>query len=447
MIYGFLTDEMFKQTSLLEYGNTSLPPVCFLDDVSESYFQTRLTVTDPREVRNVPAYTGKIKVHFDSTKLESPVLFSLLSAAQINILFSLFEKIYTSGSDPATSIENDILADTEWNSIYSIDSLKLGRVYIPTGLDSEHPGPQQMVDWFEVTVRFEDIQKEETFKVWMNRARFKGDYPLSTIVKVILPCDQQYILNPSAFPNIIETLIRSNEFSFGELDSPITTEDSSGLLTYRTKYNISSTSTKMLPFGILYKGSIPSSLDIRKAIRDKLLGFGTAPEEMWESLLPDLFVIGQYFIIPIWNNTTIRPDRTMFPSILPMNKVDTVISRFFPSLDEEYISENHQLLVCAQSEIFLISIPDPLNVEGKTLLQVHSTYQHYSPQFAAHAYMTAATKEFNIRLNRCMAVLMGETVLEEFIENTIDEKKYLSFVSTGIEYHVMTKESYNSVVW
>jgi hypothetical protein len=56
--------------------------------------------------------------------------------------------------------------------------------------------------------------------------------------------------------------------------------------------------------------------------------------------------------------------------------------------------------------------------------------------------MEQKTREFSLRLNRCMGVLMGENVLDEFVENIFDDRTYLSFVSGGIEYHVLTKDSY-----
>lgn len=444
MIYGFLTDTMFKPISYLEYGNNNLPPVCFLDDTIENYFNTKLTVTDHRTVRNVPDYTGQIQVIVDVDKLPVDHIFSTLEYPELENLFSLFEKVYLSGTATTEIIEEDLVSDPVYSVFYVPGTLRLGKTYIATGLPAEHVSPDQMVDCFSLEVVFNEINT--SFKLWMNRVKFAEDYPLSTISKVVLPCDHSYLLNPSMFANIVETIIKSNEFSFSELDSNITTSDHSGLLTYKTKYNVSSSSVKLMPFGILYKGATPSSLDIRQAIREKIIGYGTAPEEVWEALFPDLFVTGQFFIVPVWDNVSVRTDRVMFPSIVNIKKIKNILAGIFPDLPANFVEDHQEVFTCAQSEIFLLSVPDPLNATQFSLLTVHPTYQFYSPQNQTHAYMEPKSKDFSIRLNRCVAVLSGEAVLEEFVENIVDERRYLSFVSYGVEYHVLYKEDYETFV-
>lgn len=444
MIYGFIHDTMFKQDTLLEYGDSGLPPVCYLDDNIEGYFNNKLTVTDPRSVRNVPTYNGIIKFNVDADKLDTDHIFTVLNAAQISTLFSLFEEIYTTPDLTESQLNTFLNSDPTFQTIYVPDSLQLGNVFVSTELPETHIGPKTMVDYFRLDIHFGAVT--ETFKVWMNRAKFATDYPLSTINKVVLPCEHTYLLNPNNFTNIVDTLILSNEFSFSALDANINAADHTGLITYRTKYNVSSTSVKMMPFGILYKGATPSSLDIRKAIRDLLISYGTASSEVWEALFPDLFVTGQFFIVPMWDNVSVRVDRTLFPSILPVKKIDSLLQNLYPNMEDSYIKNNKELLLCAQSEIFLLSLPDTLNAQHFSILEMHPTYQYYSPQNQIHAYMEPKTKDFNIRLNRCMAVLSGETVLEEFIVNTFDGKRYLSFVSYETEYHVLYREDYLTFV-
>lgn len=441
MIYGFLSDSMFKVDPLLEYGESSLPPVCYLDDTIENYFNTKLTVTDPRATRIVPEYPGKIKLHVDADQLEEAHLFTLITGTQMELLFGMIETIYTDEIHSETQLNDELVSHPDFGSIYVANSIQRGSEFVSTGIAV---GPQTMVDWFQVEVSFGAVT--ETLKIWMSRAKFASDYPISTISKVILPCDHTYLLNPSGMISVVDALILSNEYSLSALNTDIASSDHSGLLVYKTKYNVSSSSVKMMPFGILYKGAAPSSLDVRKAIREYLISFGTAVAEVWESLLPDLFVTGQFYLIPLWDNVTVRVDRTMFPSILPTKKISVISEKAFPNMDSVHLQEHSEILTCAQSEVFIFAISDPLNADAFTILGEHPTYQYYSPQNQIHAYMEAKTKEFNIRLNRCMAVLSGEAVLEEFIQNTIDGKRYLSFVSGGLEFHVMRKEDYLDLI-
>lgn len=447
MIYGFLSDSAFKLTPILEYGTTSLPPVCYLDDNMVNYFQTKLTVTDPRATRNeTPVAFGKLQLHVDSAQLENVNMLTMLTDDQLSDLFSLFEYIEMNTQIPVSQLQTNIENNSVYADIYKVDTLVLGNTTISTGSTIV----TKMVDYFVVTVKFikdtTTVEIEETFKVWLNRNKFLSDYPLSTLCKVVLPCDPSYLLNPGQIPSIVDAIIDSNSYAYNVLGTDITNEDHTGLLTFYTKYNVSSTSVKMLPFGILYKGAKPSTMIIRKSIRTLLEGLGIAASSVWESLLPDLYVTGQFFIVPVWDNTIVRPDRVMFPSIIPVNKLTTILPIIFPDFTDTFVDGHLDVLTIAQSEVFILAIPDPANDTDMTLLGVHPTYQYYSPQDTTHMYMGPKTKDFSIRLNRCMAVLAGETVLEEFSTNTFNERDFLSFVSYENEYHVLTKETYMSLI-
>lgn len=440
MIYGFIGDAMFKPTAINEQGETLFPPVCFLDDTIENYFEERLTVSDTRSERISPQYTGKIWIYTDASKLPEDNFFEELTTESRNILFGLIETLYMSEGLTQAQLEETLRTDPIYGLVYTQESLRLGTISVGTGVDESSPAPKTMLDSIEFEISLPE--GTEKFKLWMNRSEFAKSYPLSTISKVALPCDNTILLNPSKVTTVVDALIQSTAFSFEELASDIATEDHSGLLVYTTKYVVSSTSVKLMPFGILYKGAKPTSLEIRKAIRDKLLSYGTATKEVWENLLPDLFVTGQYFIVPIWDNTVVRPERIMYPSIIKMKTIFDKLETLYPNMDATFIHDKQELLTCAKSEIFLLSIPDPLNESSFSILEQHPTYQFHDPLDPLHSNMELKTKEFSIRLNRCMSILFGETVLEEFVTNTIDGRKYLSFVSSGIEYHVLSEEGY-----
>ena len=118
-----------------------------------------------------------------------------------------------------------------------------------------------------------------------------------------------------------------------------------------------------------------------------------------------------------------------------------------PSYNEDFIRTHQELLVLGQSEIYLTSMPDELNEnETFSIYELHPTYQLHTPQEPSFNYQDDKTKEFNKKLNRCLSVLMGETVTDgDIVETVIDEKKYRSFVASAIEYHVLTKESYTNL--
>src|SRR5699024_5117819 len=128
----------------------------------------------------------------------------------------------------------------------------------------------------------------------------------------------------------------------------------------------------------------------------------------------DLFVVGIFYMLPIWDHITIRPERKFFPSVIALNLFDNKLSQLFPSYEGTYIPDHQELLTCAQSEIFILSLPDILNESDKqSIYELHPTYQFHNQMDSAFANMDSTTQDFAIRLNRCMAVAMGESTLSD----------------------------------
>jgi len=451
MLYGFLTDDIFikKQNSYL--GTFEAPNVCFLTERVSNYFHQKGVVIDTRTERLTfqnKKITGNMMFFFDKSKYETSIFDDMVSD-QIKIFFNILERVSLANGENVHDIERDILQDSTLREHYVEDSLKLATKSVTATIpyiDSSTKNVEiQMPYYFDIELNFPPSEKE-VLRVWLSVDSFLLDYPLSTITDVILPCDHSYILNPDKATGVIDMLIKSNQFSFKELDDPVKTGDHSGFFTYNTKYLVkSSHDVNMLPFGILYQGAKPTSLEIRKAIRDKLLGYGTASKEVWETILPDLFVTGQFFLIPLWNNTTLRPEKEMYPSICDIKKITQVMPVVFPNMEESFIEQYQEIIVIGQSEIFITTIPDPLNEKEFSIQKIHPTYQYHMQQDPAFIYQESKTREFNTRLNRCMAVAQGESTVTDVIRNEFDGLIYLSFVASGIEYHMLTEESYNEL--
>ena len=474
MYYCFLEDKSFFPDKTIDLGNIDAPEAGYLGSNEEAYFYTKATILDPRKIRlqyNAKEIEGQVRLYFDQSKVEKedeegnelPDLFQNIKTEKREKLFELIERIYMD-VDLATQTELDesLAEDSKYKDIYQEDSLILAKRRVSV---ISHQKDQelnlQVPEFIQFTYIYDPEQEDKkkipyTFKIWLSREAFLSDYPLSTIIQVVLPCDHTYILNPSKFNSTIDAVIRSTEDSFAMVDArtdigadipkvlDISTTDTSGLFVYKTKYIVSSQSTVQLPFGILYKGHVPSTMEVRRAIKDKLLGYGTAPESVWESILPDLFVVGQFYIVPIWDNVTPRVDTNLYPSIIPYGKFKNIFSTLLPSLSANFISQHQEVFVTGQSEIFLTSMPDILNEnETYSIYELHPTYQYHTSQDPAFAYQEDKTKEFNKKLNRCLAILFGESVLDgDIVETTIDLRKYCSFVASRIEYHVLTYESY-----
>jgi len=449
MIYGFITDTVFHPKSTVSLKE-NIPNVCYLDDNMVNYFHEHGVVTDPRTERlayNNQSISGTIQFHFDTSKQEDPTIFSSkITTEEYEKLFSIFENIYLANTKSLVTIESILSTNSNWKDVYVAKSLTLSPVKV-TATMINPSGTLQMATWFRFKVKFAAITDPLEFKIWVGRDAFNEDYPLSTICKVVLPVDPRYILDPSKASGPVDMLIKSNEYSFGELEIPVAGGDHSGFLTYKTKYVLRKpVSTQLLPFGILYQGAQPTTMEIREAIRNVLLDLGIASQQQWEDVLPDLFVVGIFYMLPIWDHVTIRPERKFFPSVIALNKFNDKLSQVFPSYEGTYIPDHQEVLTCAQSEIFILALADILNESDKqSIYSLHPTYQFHNQMDSAFANMDSITQDFSIRLNRCMAVAMGETTLADVTTNIIDEKIWFSFVSNKVEYHILSKESYNEV--
>lgn len=455
MYYGYLNDTMFKKQSSITQADKPYP-TCVIDRIIGNYFNNELIVADIRSERlqlGGKVIKGKLSFHYDGTQHQRVTgqpeidIFKKLSNGQLQVFFNIVEIIFTANGDSEQTLNRSLVNSALTNSAYVPDTLNLSRtsvVGIIYDIDGLTPTTEiSLVTYFDFNVKFQDMD-EETIRIYLDRTTFLNDYPLSTITDVILPCDHLYILDPTKVAGTIDMMIKSNEWSFNELNNQIKPEDHTGLMTYWTKYVTKNPSaTQMLPFGVLYQGAIPSSLAIREAIRNKLLKYGTAEASVWEIILPDLFVLAQFFIVPMWDNQVQRPDGYLYPSIINAFKYKETIGKFFTSMSAQYINTNQEMFVCGQSELFLSSLPDPLNKEEFSIQKKHPTYQyHMSDDGSSFTNMEPKTREFNTRLNRAMAVACGETTTADVINNVINGLDWHSFTSSNTEYHVLSKASY-----
>lgn len=493
MIYGFLEDKSFYPDKTIDLGTSDLPLACYLDSNMEAYFYTKATILDPRDKRlqhNNKDITGLIKFYFDNYKVDSDEnIFSSIITTRLKVLFNIIERIYMADQEALDSIEDSLLNESTYfvksgSSLlfgYKENTLKLSKSTVgATSYQASGNFTISLPYYIQFTIidtniiegegdSSTSITKEYEFRIWLSRQGFLDEYPLSTILKVILPCDHTYILDPTKFTNAINAVINSAGFSFPKIDAnddkdnifknnlgTVSTTDNSGLFTYYTKYVTSSQSTVQLPFGILYKGTQPSTAMIRKAIREHLLGFGDASESTWKELLPELFVIAQFYFIPIWDHKTERVERTMYSSVIGFKQFKNRFETLQPNVDSSYIENYQEIITSAQSEIYMTTLPDILNENDIfSIYEIYPTYQNHSQSEPAYAYQTDETKEFNRKLNRCMSVLMGESITEgDITMTTIDENKYGSFVASAIdknndtvtvEFHVLAEESYNKL--
>jgi len=453
MFHGFLSDEIFRKSSTIERYE-KLPEVGYLGDQEKAYFYNLVTVTDPNTERNKiggNVVSGKMKFYYDQSKQNENNFFTTAGTEDLKRFFKIVEKIYLFNGTKE-QLDLDLRVDTNLSGMYvtgtafqsttTVD----GKVIVDTTKATVYTDTNT-IEWdipkytdFSINYQNEEI----AFRIWLDREAFLDRYPLSTIIKVIYPIHPSKLLDPNAIDAPVTAIIESAGHSFPSIDTEVIRLDNSGLETYYTKYKISSRTMLQLPFGILYKGNKPSSADIRKAIREDLINYGD--EDMWKALLPQLYITNIFYMIPIYDNTTSRPDKDMYPSIIKVNKVANTFSKLFTEMDKEYINTHQELMTAGQSEVFIVTLADELNDQFMSLLERFPTYQYHTSQDPAFSYQTEDTREFNIMLNRCLAVVHGETVSEDITESTINDRRFMSFTCTDVECHVLIEKDYEDIL-
>lgn len=449
MYYGFLNDTIFKEPLLISQVDKAYP-ACVMDRTVGNYFHDNTAVRDTRVTRlsfNNRNVLGQLAYCYDANKHDNDI-FTNLTTVQINAFFKILEIVELANNRTTEELEEELATDMDTSAIYVPNTLKIASTKIKATIynlgSTKDTYDLVLPVYFDVTIKFDTKLDQEVFRVYMGREYFLKNYPLSTINKIIEPCDHSYLLDPTKSPGVVDMLIKSNEHSFAALDSSIVPEDHTGLYTFRTKYiDRFSSTTQMVPFGVLYQGAKPSTLEIRKVIREQLLAYGTAPKETWEAILPELFVTATWYVIPFWDNTFNRPERIAYPSVGNIAKLKQLIPDFFPELEDSFINKYQEILLCGKSEIIMTTIPDPLNEKEFSIQKIHPTYQYHMLQDgSAFNNMDPETRDFNTRLNNCVAVAMGESTTTTVQNTVVNDLTWHAFVSNNVEYLLLSRESY-----
>lgn len=451
MVYGFISDTLFHSKSVIDLGNNPNPAVGYLDSEAENYFHTKACLSDNRATRLSvlgPVAPGELRVYFDHSKFVSPSLFETITPEQQQMLLDIIERIYLSQSETKNDLDYSLSHDARY------------AIYVPTSVNfSAHvtevtvpfagfPGNIAILnirDYVSFSIKIGEVTTD--FKLWLNRDAFFTDYPLSTIVSVILPCDPKYLLDPAQLNTPLDTLSKTSQYVVPLIDRDIKNYETSGLAGFTVRYNYTATNIVNVTFSVSYQGTPPSTLQMRQAIRAALESSNLADASIWESLFPDLYVEGQFFIIPLYHNEYLLPDRIVFPSVIKANKLKDIACEVFPNYDGTFVNDHLEMIVNGYNTLFALVVPDPNNSADRLdFVLVHPTYQYFQPQNPAHAYMDLPTREFNVKFNRCMAALAGELVSGEFSTNRINDAVFLAFTANRIEYNVLTKDSYKELV-
>jgi hypothetical protein len=450
MIYGYVTDLAFRDPAMIKANLTELTlKHGYLSSEQENFYVEPFEFRDSRNTRLSTLgsiLTSKTYFTIDAAKSIADVERVINSStSHTDQIFNILETLFFRVSIPTI---NELDAELILNSNlpnYVAGSLKVsdGRSNVTVYDNINAPFP--VLDWVQFALTIDDT--DVIFKLWMNNEAFGNQYPLSTISEIVPPISADKLLNPNLISNMFQAIIDSADLSNTKLSVKIEQDGYTGYVRFPTKYiDPVKGSLYYLPFNLLYKGAAPGTMAMRQAVREYLLATGLATEDTWKAIFPDLFVTGQFFLVPMWDNITQRPTRIMYPSIISYTTIRDRVDRILSDIDEDTRHDKLELLEVAYIECIIAAVPDHLNQEELIIRDIHPTYQRYSPQQPAYSYQTTLTKQFTTYLNRAMAVAKGETTDSTLVTTTIDGKTYISFVVDSVEYHVLSYLSYISAL-
>ena len=446
-LYGFLTDDAFRRTARLDLTGASDQGYGALYGEPASYLVNRGTLGDTRSRRSMilesEAPKGQIALLFDQNRFDTAIL-SKMTDTECQRLFNIIERIYLQQEYSDGLIENQLTGNSSYQGYVAhsfTHSTNTGNAVVTNV--SNVTKTVAFWDWYSFEFRSGEV--DFTLQFWVSRAGFTRDYPFVTITRVIPPYSPEILISPSKLLEItsLTVLTGGSNFIFDQTNLEMVARNQNGVYTYNTKYVVTANQNIQLPFALAYCGPrAPSSLECREAIKDYLQEETGIGDDALIGLFPELFVNSRFYIVPLWDNYTQLTDREVYNSIQPLSVIVDRATKIFSSFEAEWRDKYLEILLNAQNKMWSICLPDTLNSDHFSILEQHPTYQDYSSQVPGWKYMTATTQEFAGKLNRCLAVLNGDSTSSEFISATDNNFSYLVFTAGESEYYVMEQASY-----
>lgn len=460
MLYGFVTDIALWNRQLSNGIVTPLDNITngvgFIDDTMMNYFVEQYIIRDPRSLQGATNNRlsivggkglGQIKLHFDHEY--NTYVFDSVTQEVFNQLFNLIEAAYLTQNATSASL----------NTLFTGNGITYG-AYVPGSLEISQDTTESTIDlitgstvevnirkwiYFKYTLAGNALPVE--FKLWLDEEAFMHDYPISTIVKpIVYAADIAKFLNPD-FVNIVNAMTNGGATTINLAAQAMSIDDHTGMELYYSKYITSASATQEpMPFGVPYKGAVPTSDALREAIRDDLVDSGLASYNEWKEVFPDLFVDGSFFLVPFYDNTYVNGGVTLDQDILKIYTGMGKVSALFPDENSASLYQKLEALNSSATGIPIMAFASENNDSGARSLQaVHPTYMAIDGTNALFDLMEPVTQEFSQHLSHVLAILLGKEVQDPsdpYYETRYGTNKFLSFVDGYLEYHVLKPESY-----
>lgn len=278
-----------------------------------------------------------------------------------------------------------------------------------------------------------------TFNLWLDREKFRLTYPISTIIRAVPPLALDILLDPSSVTNPLEAAALSRATSDAALIPEMIDRDQSGMRTFHTKY-IHEGLNYTLGFNLVYRGGTPDDLACRNAIVDFLLESGIGTQGLWELRFPDLFIRSTFFIVPFYDQLYELGNTDIFQSIVDMNVISDRFNQVTANVLRK-IPGSFEIMTVAWDRIFCGVCSETIN-DHPSLITLHPSYRDFSATDVGFIEMTAADREWSVKLNQTIARAAGESNDLTLGYVITGEYTWLSLIHEKNAYNVVTKASY-----
>jgi len=296
---------------------------------------------------------------------------------------------------------------------------------------------------------FDNSEKTIDFKLWISRLDFEINYPISRIIDVIPPLPLDQLQNPGEVTGIYQALEESALLTVDKLAAKLHIDDYSGFVGLTLPYVISYNNINAnydLTFGVLYKGKIPTSAEIRTYIRTVLFN---NQDTIWRTKFPTLYVDHSFFFIPLYSNRVDMGNGTIvYPSITEVDfnsKLHTLLDGIV-NIDTVPV----EIFTVTYQTMSILAVSGD-NVEPMVkLLDILQSYRNYNTIDPKFNTLSPDEQEFAVKVNDLLSQCMNENNDEEFYHNVYNENEYYSFVQSiagkSYEFIMITENSYNNVI-
>lgn len=451
-IHGFLKDTAFIDRSSPARLDNPGGGLCLPSEQSLSYFQNTTSLVDTRATRPwISPHTADTLpvLYVDGVVFADFIThFASLADSERDSLFAILDRlvIFNQVLETVGDMDTDLSTEPEY-SIYKPGSLSVsservqGEVFNAAGTIVEAPAWVQ----FSIFTTGGSGQEEHELKVWVDDAVFKTDYPISAITELVPILPYSTLLTgplSGGGSNVFEAATTATDLIQSAIDPKMRLTHQTGLYLQNITFNDQALQAKLVPFGILHKGLIPDLLSIRTEIREAVLASGVGTEAAWRLRAPELFIVDQFYIIPMWDVVTVRPDGSINPSLISVAQIRANTKTALPALSGSYIDDGLEVMSVVYNAMQVGTVPHPENINYNSIFEIHDTYQNYAASEPGFANMEEHTKTFSNRMNTALPVAAGVTTNPLYPPRQEADSTYIPFVVGTTEYYIMTKESY-----